>query len=89
MKYIEWQKKKFTFVNSAVLYIKKVQLRMVSHGFEIEGYEIPGLDIDTVIRKGTPLVLEFTADETGVWEFICTIFCGFGHSTMRGIFVIR
>ena len=61
----------------------------VPHGFEIEGFEIEGYDISTMIRKGTPLVLEFDADEKGVWEFICTIFCGFGHSTMKGVFVIR
>ena len=61
----------------------------IPHGFEIEGYMIPGYDIDTVIRKGAPMTIEFTADESGVWEFICTIFCGFGHSTMKGIMVIR
>ncbi len=61
----------------------------VPHGFEIEGFTIPGYDIETVIRKGIPLTIEFTADEKGVWEFICTIYCGYGHSTMKGTFVIR
>ncbi len=61
----------------------------VPHGFEIEGFMIEGYNIDTVIRKGTPLVLEFEANEKGVWEFICSIYCGFGHSTMKGVFVIR
>ncbi len=66
-----------------------VEAMDVPHGFEIEGLNIPGYDIDTVIRKGIPLELEFVADEKGVWEFICTIFCGFGHSTMKGTWVIR
>ena len=61
----------------------------VPHGFEIEGFNIPGYDINTKIRPGMPLELEFVADEKGVWEFICTIFCGFGHSDMTGTFVIR
>jgi heme/copper-type cytochrome/quinol oxidase subunit 2 len=61
----------------------------VPHGFEIEGFDIPGYDINTKIRLGMPLELEFVADEKGVWEFICTIFCGFGHSDMTGTFVIR
>ena len=61
----------------------------VPHGFEIEGFQIPGYDINTKIRPGMPLELEFVADEKGVWEFICTIFCGFGHSDMTGTFVIR
>ena len=66
-----------------------VEAMDIPHGFEIEGFDIPDYDINTVIRKGTPLVLEFDADEEGVWEFICSIYCGFGHSTMKGTFVIR
>ena len=61
----------------------------VPHGFEIEGFNIPGYDVDTVIRPGMPLIVEFIADEKGAWEFICSIYCGYGHSIMKGIFVIR
>lgn len=66
-----------------------IEVMDVPHGFEMEGFEIEGYDIDTIIRKGTPLVLEFTADKKGVWDFICTIYCGFGHSAMKGVFVVR
>jgi len=66
-----------------------VEAMDVPHGFEIEGLNIPDYDIDTIIRKGTPLVLEFDADKKGVWGFICSIYCGFGHSTMKGVFVVR
>jgi len=61
----------------------------VPHGFEIEGFQIPDYDISTVIRPGMPLTIEFEVDEKGVWEFICTIYCGFGHSTMKGLFIVR
>lgn len=61
----------------------------VPHGFEIEGLHIEGYEIDTIIRKGLPLVLEFEAKEEGIWQMICTIYCGFGHSTMSGTFIIR
>ena len=61
----------------------------IPHGFEIEGFEIEGYDINTVIRKGSPLEIEFVADEAGIWEFICTIYCGFGHSDMKGVFAVR
>lgn len=66
-----------------------VEAMDVPHGFEIEGFMIPDYNIETVIRKGFPLTVEFIADEKGVWDFICTIYCGFGHSTMKGTFVIR
>jgi len=61
----------------------------VPHGFEIEGFMIPNYDIETKIRPGFPLEIEFTADEKGVWDFICTIYCGFAHSTMKGTWVTR
>jgi len=85
----------FYFEPTTIIVNKGEKIRLiisaedVPHGFEIEGFEIPGYEIDTVIRKGMPLTLEFIADEKGVWEFICSIYCGFGHSTMRGVFVIR
>lgn len=66
-----------------------VEAKDVPHGFEIEGLQIPGYDINTVIRPGMPLTLEFTVDEEGVWEFICTIYCGFGHGEMNGLFIVR
>lgn len=61
----------------------------VPHGFEIEGYPIPEYDVNTKIRPGFPMTIEFTAEEVGVWEIVCTIYCGYGHSDMRGMFVVR
>lgn len=61
----------------------------VPHGFEIEGFNIPDYDISTVVRPGIPLKLEFYANEAGVWDFICTIYCGFGHSNMKGKWVVK
>lgn len=66
-----------------------VEAMDIPHGFEIEGFDIPGYDIETKIRPGVPLTLEFEANEEGAWEFICSVYCGFGHSTMKGLFVIR
>ena len=92
---IEISANQFYFEPELIIVNKGEKIRLiissedVPHGFEIEGFEIPGYDIQTVIRKGVPLDIEFTADEQGVWEFICTIYCGFGHSTMKGTFVIR
>jgi len=61
----------------------------VPHGFEIEGLDIPNYSIETVIRPGMPIEIIFDANEEGVWEFICSLYCGYGHSTMKGVFVVR
>ena len=85
----------FYFTPSTIIVNKGEKIKLiveamdVAHGFEIEGFEIPGYDIGTVVRKGSPLTIEFIADEEGVWDFICTIYCGFGHSTMKGTWITR
>lgn len=92
---IEIKAYQFYFEPATIIVNKGERVRLivsaedVPHGFEIEGFMIPGYDIDTAIRPGFPLTIEFDADEGGVWEFICAIYCGFGHSTMRGTFVVR
>ncbi len=92
---IEIRARQFSFSPDPVVVNKGDKVRLViyaddiPHGFEIEGLHIDGYDINTVIRKGFPLTLEFEAEEEGVWDIICTISCGFGHSTMKGTFIIR
>lgn len=92
---IEINAYRFFFEPNLVIVNKGERIRVIieamdiPHGFEIEGFTIPDYDINTVIRKGKPLVIEFEADEKGVWEFICTVYCGYGHSEMKGILVVR
>jgi cytochrome c oxidase subunit II len=61
----------------------------IPHGFEIEGFTIPEFDSSTVIEPGKPLTIEFVADKQGAWEVICSIYCGAGHKSMKGMFVIK
>ena len=72
---------------------EKIKLNITSldspHGFEIEGFMIPDYDIESKIEKGQSITLEFTAEETGVWELICSVYCGAGHGDMKGLFVVR
>ena len=92
---IEIKAYQFFFTPELIVVNKGERVRLIisaedgTHGFEIEGFNIPNYDIDTEIRPGIPLTVEFDADQVGVWEMICSIYCGFGHSTMKGTFVIR
>jgi len=92
---IEIKAYQFFFEPKQIIVNKGEKIRLIisaediPHGFEIEGLTIPGYDIDTKIRPGFPLTIEFLADEKGVWEIICSIYCGYGHSDMKGIFVVR
>jgi cytochrome c oxidase subunit 2 len=57
----------------------------VTHGFEIDGY-----DIAMVIPKGGESVrLEFVAERAGRFRIKCSEYCGSGHRRMRGELVVR
>ena len=52
----------------------------VTHGFAM-----PALDIDAgEIGAGHTVVVEFTPEETGKYDFYCTTWCGDHHMQMRG-----
>ena len=61
----------------------------VPHGFEIEGVQIPGLNIDEPIKKNEKRTVEFTANEAGSWDLVCTTYCGPGHAGMKGKYVVK
>lgn len=61
----------------------------VSHGFELEGIVIPGWDPEKAITKDDKIILEVTAEDAGVWDIVCTIYCGPGHTGMKGKYIVR
>jgi len=54
----------------------------VKHGISIWG-------INKRLEPNKPEVIEFTADEAGEFPFFCTVYCGDGHSSMKGKVVVR
>ena len=61
----------------------------VPHGFELEGLVIPNYDINKLILPGKKEVIEFTPQDAGTWDMVCTGYCGQGHATMKGLFIVR
>jgi cytochrome c oxidase subunit 2 len=49
------------------------------HGFTIPDYNVK------IDGNGSA---EFTADKSGQFEFHCSVMCGSGHSTMKGILIV-
>lgn len=54
------------------------------HGFKLAAY-----NIDQKLPKGVPTSVEFTADKAGTFSFNCSVFCGLGHSKMKGQLVVE
>ena len=61
----------------------------VPHGFELEGIIIPGWDPDKSVKKGDKTILEINAEEAGVWDMVCTAYCGPGHTGMKGKYIVK
>ena len=54
------------------------------HGFQCKDLKLEKVVFD----PKTPATVSFTPDKAGTFEFKCANFCGFGHSKMKGEFVV-
>jgi cytochrome c oxidase subunit II len=54
------------------------------HGFKLDDF-----NINQKIPKGTTVVVEFTADKAGTFQFRCSNVCGIGHRSMKGTLVVE
>lgn len=82
--------KQFEFI-PAIIRVKKgnrVVLNIASadveHGFAIDEYKI-----NKTIPVGESITVDFIADKAGQFEFYCSVYCGSGHSNMRGKLVVE
>ena len=56
----------------------------VTHGFAL-----PALGISEVLEPGKTTTVEFQATREGTYSFFCNVFCGAGHSSMRGTLIVE
>ena len=74
----------------------KIHALVRTHGFKISqfpddsaGKGEPGLVFTNFqdgwkIEKDNDTVIDFTANQPGAYTFKCSVFCGFGHTHMKG-----
>ncbi len=62
----------------------EITSRDVTHGVFIKEY-----GINVPVKKGEIKRVEFLADKAGEFDIICSVFCGSGHSKMRGRLVVE
>ena len=52
-------------------------------------FKLDDFNINQKIPKGTTVVVEFTADKAGTFQFRCSDVCGVGHRSMKGTLVVE
>jgi len=58
--------------------------RDVPHGVYIKEY-----GINVSVKKGEIKKIEFIADKEGEFYILCSVYCGSGHSQMKGRFIVE
>jgi cytochrome c oxidase subunit 2 len=80
--------RKYEFSPGSLSVRKGEQVKLImtaadhDHGFKLDEF-----DINQQIHKGTTIVVEFTADKAGSFQFRCSSVCGFGHRGTKGTLV--
>ncbi len=66
------------------------RVRLIIESVDVaHGFGLPDFGIDEYLNPGDRVVVEFVADKKGVFPFRCTVYCGVGHSDMRGRLIVE
>jgi cytochrome c oxidase subunit 2 len=82
--------RKYEFSPGALRVRKGEQVKLImtaadhDHGFKLDEF-----NINQKIPKGTTMVVEFTADKAGAFQFRCSSVCGIGHRGMKGTLLVE
>jgi cytochrome c oxidase subunit II len=82
--------RKYEFSPSSLRVRKGEQVRLImvaadhDHGFKLDDF-----NVNQKVLKGTTVIVEFTADKAGTFQFRCSSVCGLGHRNMKGTLVVE
>lgn len=53
------------------------------------GFSIPEFNVNTNLNTGQETIVEFKANKSGTFTFFCSVYCGSGHSDMKGTLIVK
>ena len=82
--------KQFAFEPSTIEVNKGDKVRLIVTSTDVpHGIAIPEYGINERLDVGKPVTIEFTADKQGSFTAFCSVFCGSGHSAMKGKIIVH
>ncbi|MBI2659413.1 cupredoxin domain-containing protein [Candidatus Woesearchaeota archaeon] len=82
--------KQFQFEPSTIEVNKGDRIRLLVTSMDVpHGISIPEYGINERLDPGKEVTIEFTADKQGTFTAFCSVFCGSGHSSMKGKIVVK
>ncbi|MBI2546420.1 cupredoxin domain-containing protein [Candidatus Woesearchaeota archaeon] len=93
VKEFEITAKRWEFIPSTIEVNKGDRVRLKVTSIDVtHGMALPDFGVESVrLPPNETQTIEFVADKTGTFNpgMICTVFCGSGHSDMKGSIIVR
>ena len=90
VKEIKVTARQFQFEPSTIEVNKGDKVRLVVTSVDVpHGIAIREYGINERLEVNKPTTIEFTADKEGTVTAFCSVFCGSGHSNMKGKIVVK
>jgi len=82
--------KQFAFEPEIIEVNKGDKIRLIVTSVDVpHGIAIPEYGINERLNPGEPVAIEFIADKEGTFTAFCSVFCGSGHSNMKGKIIVK
>ena len=82
--------KQFAFEPSTIEVNKGDRVKLTVTSLDVpHGIAIPEYGINERLDPGNEVKIEFTAEKEGTFTAFCSVFCGSGHSSMKGKIVVK
>src|SRR3989344_4626234 len=81
--------KRWEFTPSTITVTQGDLVRLSIESIDVNhGFSIPEFGVSQSLSPDKTEIVEFTADKTGSFSFFCNVFCGSGHSEMKGTLIV-
>jgi len=82
--------RQWEFIPSTITVQKGESVRLNIQSIDVtHGFAITAFGVSETLTPGNTVTVEFVADKAGTFSFFCTVFCGLGHSGMRGTLIVE
>lgn len=82
--------KQFEFSPSIISVSKGDVVKLILYSEDVDhGITIPEFDIELGVPAREQKTITFVANQQGEFPFFCSVYCGVGHGSMRGLLIVQ
>ncbi len=82
--------KQWQFSPSTITVKKGNTVKLTINSIDVtHGFSIPDFNVSETLSPGQTVQVEFLANTSGSFSFFCNVFCGSGHSGMKGTLIVE